>query len=424
MKGKVAFGTSEPRDSSMTSDAISTIEAGLDKLEKYIISRNLRGYDPFDGLMSPLFRQPVLRTNKLLRRIAQQLIKRSPCNIRPVLGIREGYNAVTIGLVLQAMTYLREAHCERGVFYATQTELLLQELRRLQSTGYSGVCWGYDFDWEGRYATIPAHAPTVVATGIITNALFTHYRMTGNLKAFELCQSAGAFVIHDLNRTYQKGGYCFSYSPLDRQIVFNGTMKGARLLTQIYSVTRDERLIVTASETVRFVMKNQASDGSWSYSKEDGRTWHDNFHTGYILDCLDEYVKLSGNNEFSKNLESGLQFYLNNFFVNGEIPKYYSSNTFPIDATAAAQSILTLVRFGHTDKATKVASWVLANMQADAGHIYYQKHRYYTNKTSYMRWSNAWMFLALAFLLLNLRKESSSTGTGGCRSEGYLSEEP
>ena len=86
-------------------------------------------------------------------------------------------------------------------------DFLIQQLESLIPKIYSGACWGYDFDWESRYVRIPAYHPTIVATGIITNALFICYKITGIKKAFNLCQSACNFVLKDLNRTEEDGNY-------------------------------------------------------------------------------------------------------------------------------------------------------------------------------------------------------------------------
>jgi len=45
-------------------------------------------------------------------------------------------------------------------------------------------------------------------------------------------------------------------------------------------------------------------------------------------------------------------------------------------------------------------------MQAKNGCFFYQKTRFYENRISYMRWSQAWMLYALAFFL------SNGTGSG------------
>ncbi|MCS6988175.1 MAG: hypothetical protein NZM06_01520 [Chloroherpetonaceae bacterium] len=377
------------------------ISERLFRLQRYIERESYRGYDPYDALTSPIFRLPILNRNKALRWGFQQVLKRLPVNIRPWLGISKGYNPVTLGLCLQGYAYLSRLRPDEN--YGMKFDFLLRELERLKSEGYSGACWGYDFDWEARYARIPAFAPTVVATGFITNALFGYYQITGCQKAFALCESATRFVLNDLNKTYEGDVFCYSYSPLDRQVVLNATMKGARLLAQVYSVTKDDRLIREARKTVEFVVRKQQPNGAWAYAtkKGDARTWADNFHTGYVLDCLDDYQKHSGDRSFSEALEKGLRYYEENFFERGEIPKYYDKNLYPIDATAIAQSILTLTRFGKMELATRVVNWALNNMQDESGYIYYQRGKYGLNRIPYMRWSSAWMFAALSFFLFH-----------------------
>ena len=144
------------------------------------MAENYRGYDPFDALLSPLFQLPVLRTNKLARFGAQQVVKRSPVNLRSLLAVPKGENPVTFGLCLQAFTALQQVFVQKAEHYRMQIAICLEQLEALQSKGYSGACWGYDFDWEARYAKIPAYTPTVVATGFITNALFEYYQTTGD----------------------------------------------------------------------------------------------------------------------------------------------------------------------------------------------------------------------------------------------------
>jgi hypothetical protein len=370
------------------------------KLQNYILSEDFKGYDPYDSLMSPIFKLPILRDNKVIRFGFQQLFRRFPFNFRPLLGIKKGLNPVTLGLCIQAFTYLAKVFKENEAFYLNIINKCLEELISLQSKGYSGSCWGYNFDWEARYTRINAYVPTVVATGIITNGLFEFYKHYNDDRAKELILSSTKFVLNDLNRTYDKdGNFCFSYSPNDKQVVFNATMKGARLLSQAYHICKEKSLLDLAEKTVRFVVNHQKNDGSWSYSLGDARTWVDNFHTAYVLECLYKYIKLSGNKNFEINFKKGIDFYVNNFFENDGKPKYFNNKTYPVDSTSAAQSIITLTMIGRKDLAEKVLLWFIYNMQSNKGYFYYQKHKFYTNKISYMRWSNAYILLALSYYL-------------------------
>jgi hypothetical protein len=371
----------------------------LSKLNQYILRESYAGYDPYDALLSPLFSLPIFRSWRLPRFAGQQIVKRLPVNVRPLLGIRKHCNPVSYALCLQGYTYLASALPDRKDVYQKEAQFCLDEIKRLQTKGYSGACWGYDFDWQGRYTKIPAWTPTVVTTGFVTNALFEYYSTAHKEGAFTLCHSSAQFVSHDLHKLWKGNTFCYSYSPLDTQAVFNATMHGARLLVQVYSVTGESGLLEEAQKAVRFVVNHQHSDGSWTYSTGDPRKWIDNFHTAYVLDCLHDYRQLSHDDEVEASLDRGFQFYRENFFQSDGSPKYYHHSVYPIDATAAAQSIMTLARFRHIKLAEQVALWMIGNMQHGDGFFYYQRHRLYTNKIAYMRWSNAWMFAALSYLL-------------------------
>lgn len=373
-------------------------------LQEYIKEENYMGFDPYDALNSPIFKKPFLNNNKIIRLGIQQAVKRLPINLRKLMGIRKSINPVTIGLVIQAYSYIAYSNpLEKEIL--NEINYLLDILEKKSSKGYSGICWGYDFDWEAKYAKIPAYTPTIVATGIITNGLFESYKLLKIERMYEMCKSACSFINKDLNRNYEGNTFCWSYSPYDNQKVFNATLKGARLFSQVYSIEKTNYdLIEQAKQTVLYVINSQNPDGSWSYSKGDSRIWVDNFHTGYVLDCLREYKDNSGDQSPEMPIITGFDYYINSFFEDNIIPKYYNNSLYPIDSTAIAQSIITLINFDNAEMAKKVAHWSIENMQDEDGYFYYQRHRFYINKLSYMRWSNAWMFNALAKLLCFLVK--------------------
>lgn len=373
--------------------------SSVTNLQKYIKGQEYRGFDPYDALNSPMFKLPVLRSSKVIRLVFQQIIKRLPVNLRYLFGIKKGCNPVTLGLAIQAYSYL--AYIFPGdEMYLNEIHLLLDDLEKISSKGFSGICWGYDFDWEAKYAKIPAYTPTIVATGIITNSLIESFKLLKIQRTYEMCKSSCEFIDKDLNRNYEGNTFCWSYSPYDNQKVFNATLKGARLFSQVYSFDNNEKeLLEQARQTVSFVLNSQNDDGSWSYSKGDSRTWVDNFHTGYVLDCLLEYRNNTGDFSPESAFTKGFELYVNSFFEEGRIPRYYNNSLYPVDSTSVAQSIITLSNFNRLDLATNVIEWAISNMQSPDGYFYFQKHRYYTNRISYMRWSNAWMFTALTKFL-------------------------
>ena len=370
----------------------------LNKLKSYIENQGYKGYDPYDALKSPFFKLPILKSNKLIRFGTQQLVKRLPFSIRSLLFVPKGYNPVTLGLSIQAYAYLYKAEPQNNKEYYQKIDFLIKELKTLIPDGFSGACWGYDFDWEARHAKIPAYQPTVVATGIITNALFIAFQNTGHKEAARLVESAAKFVDKDLQRTYKGEMFCFSYSPFDKQQVFNASMKGVRLLAQAYSISKNENYRELAKQAVEFVVSHQNEDGSWGYSLANEGGWTDNYHTGYVLDCVNEYQILTKDECYSENIKEGYSFYIKHFITEEGAPKFYYNNLYPVDCTAASQTILTTIRFGNKDIAEKVATYMTKNMQKNNGSFKFRKFKNYTITTSFMRWSDAWMFVALAYL--------------------------
>jgi hypothetical protein len=383
-------------DRSGISDVVAT---SLNHLEAHLVEERFRGYDPYDALTSPLFRLPVFRSSRVIRLAGEQALKRSPINLRPLLRIPKGYNPVTLALILEASAYRALAEPARADEHRARAAHCVVELDRLQTKGFSGPCWGYDFDWESRYGRLPAGTPTIVATGLVTNALFIGYRLLDLADAFPLCESAARFVLEDLPRTVEGDGtFCWAYYPSDHQRVLNATMKGARLCAQVYSVTRAASYLEPALQTAAYVAAQQRDDGSWPYAVSDRRSWADNFHTGYVLDSFDSLERCAEDKRFHEVKQKGWSHYRTNFFVAGKIPKYYAEKPYPIDATACAQSLLTLCRFGDVDTATAVADWVIENMQCPDGHFAYQVHRRRAVRIPYMRWSSAYFYAGLSRL--------------------------
>jgi rhamnogalacturonyl hydrolase YesR len=373
--------------------------ASVLKLMDYIEAENYEGYDPYDTLKSPLFRLPFFKSNKWVRFYAQQMVKRLHINLRPLFFVPRGRNPVTLGLCIEAYANLITVFPERKESFSNKIDSLISELVTMIPGGFHGACWGYDFDWEARYVRIPAYQPTIVATGIISNSLFKAYKITGHTEAFSLCERAAEFVLQDINRTYaEDGSFCFSYSPFDRLSIFNASMKGVRLLAQVFSVTGKEALREAAEKAVTYVVNHQRKDGAWFYSLSQSGAWIDNYHTGYILDCLHEYARCTGDQKFEANLERGYYFYRKNFFTEEGIPRHHHDQTYPVDCTSAAQSILTLKRFGDVEPGLKISEWMIRHMQDESGYFYFLKFKHHTVRTSFMRWSNAWMFAALAEL--------------------------
>ncbi len=369
-------------------------ERSLTRLRQWIERQDFAGIEPHDALTSPLMRHTLLGRSRFLRLAALQGLRRLPVNIRPMLGIRPQINAISIGWGLKAYALINDEGARKRIDWG------LERLRECQIAGYSGACWGYYFGWQTRAGMKPANLPIIVSTAFIGSGLLDVYERYDRQECLRWARSACDFILKDLNRSPGERGFCFSYSPTDHEQVFNASMLGAQLLARVGSITGEQELLDAARQAVEFTIDHQSPDGSWRYGLEKHWAFIDNFHTGYVLECLRDYIRYTGDTRFQDALAHGWEFYRDNFFQDGRIPKYYHNRLEPIDSHAAAQAIVTLLDFNDPETAASVARWSIEHMQADGGYFIYQIRRRYSNRIPYLRWSNAWMLYALARMIV------------------------
>lgn len=393
---------------------------GFCNLKSYCEREQFKGWDPYDGLNSKVFQAlPFFKNSALCRLVVIQWFKRLPINLRPLARVPKEHNAKGIGLFLQGYCnlyrLLRNNPLLKSYFGSSDQILakitdLAELLLSMQSKGYSGACWGYNFDWQARRLFLfPKNTPTVVATTFCATALMDAYEVTNNKKYLDIALSSAQFVLNDLHRYPCENGFLFSYSPLQgNDTVFNASLLGSKLLSYCYKYTGNEQYKEAAKNSIQACCSAQSEDGSWVYGMLPVQSWIDSFHTGYNLDALIAYEENTGDISFHSNIEIGFEFYIHNFFENDGCPKYYHNKMYPIDIHCPGQLFVTLSRLKKSEEyrllAQKVLDWTIQNMQDPEGFFYYQLKEGISSKISYMRWSNAFMFNSLSYYLLSNKK--------------------
>lgn len=397
--------------------------SSIKSLKSYCEAENYKGWDPFDGLNSKVFQSTPLRKWPIARLAWIQGFKRSPINFRKIFLVPKQHNSKGIGLFLSGYCNLYKYQESTGsVVFGSQESLLKQInylaalLIQMLSKGYSGSCWGYNFDWQARLLFLfPKDTPTVVATTFCATALFEAFEITKNQLYLETALSSANFIIYDLNR-YPIGNRSFilSYSPLKgNDTVINASLLGAKTLVLCYKYSGNIEYLETAKTIVKTCCDLQNNDGSWVYGLLPAQSWIDSYHTGYNLDAISYYQKISGDNTFDHYLTKGYNFYINNFFESDGTPIHFIHNKYPIDIHCPGQLFVTQRSLNISNKeqlalTDKVFEWTVNNMQDPKGYFYYQIKKGISSKIPYMRWSNAFMFNALSNLLLS--KKSNLSG--------------
>ncbi len=391
---------------------MNNITSSFKKLLNYCEKEGFKGWDPYDGLNSKVFQATPFKHWDLARLIWIQTFKRNPINLRKLFLVPKDYNAKGIALSLSAYCNLYHIVKKGNSKWSTEQDILSQIntladlLIHLQSKNYSGACWGYNFDWQARRLFLfPKETPTVVATTFAATALFKAYEITKNQQYLDIALSSAEFVIKDLNRSPQKNGFLFSYSPLEgNNTVYNASLLGSKLLSYCYHYTQNKSYSELALESVRACIDGQEEDGSWVYGLLPVQKWKDSFHTGYNLEALQCYQTLTQDYQFNKQIEKGFDYYIKHFFEDDGTPKYYHNKTYPIDIHCPAQLFVVLSSLqkwtDYQDLAEKVLNWTIENMQDSKGYFYYQIKRGFSSKIPYMRWSNTFILNAISEYLL------------------------
>lgn len=372
----------------------------LKRLEKWVEEADYRGYEPFDGLSSPL--RALTFHSLLLERLLQQGVRWFPLNMRPLIGVTKKES--TKGRGYMAAGYLIMYRLGRDTDYLRRAEACLDWLDLHKAERYENHSWANHFPFSSRSGRLPEHEPIIVWTSLIGQTYIDAFEQTGNMRFFHIIRSICNWIMA-LPREKTESGSCLSYVAYKQESIHNSNMLGAAMLARSSRIVKDPGLLTTAKEAMEYSCSRQLPGGSWWYGEAPNLRWIDNFHTAYNLDSLKCYIESSGDREYEPQLKKGFDFYKKSFFLQDGTPKYYHDRIFPIDSQCVSQSIETLAKFTDYDSeslglAVLVAEWAIDSMQdKKRGHFYFRRHRLgIIDRTPMVHWAQATMYKALALL--------------------------
>lgn len=372
------------------------------KLLTYCQSNDWAGYDPYDALNSRLFEALPVVDSRLSRLVLTQALKRSPINIRRFLLVPKTQNPKALALFLMALlNFARTGRVDREELI----QQLVDRLILLRSPHALYWCWGYSFSWQTRTIVVPRGAPNLVCTTFVANALLEVYEQCQDSRCLDMALSAAEYIVNELYWTDGGARASFSYpQPAVRSETHNANLLAAAMLCRLHKHTKREEFLLAALRVARYSVSKQHADGSWNYGEGRSQQWIDNFHTGYNLCALRSICRYAETREFEPCLRQGFEFYRAHFFREQGAVKYFHDRCYPIDIHCVAQSIITLIELKELDPenvalACSVFQWAMTHMWDERGFFYYRVLRFCTIRTSYMRWSQAWMLLAMSMLI-------------------------
>lgn len=387
------------------------ITESLLKLHDFVKSENYIGNSLYDSHNSKL---PFEKLGTKPSFYINQIVKRSPVNLRKILGVPKGINPKGQGLFLDSYSKLYG----KGLINDLEIEEKVKEfynwLKDNPSKGYSGHCWGYNYFWPKRDGShVPAYTPSIVVTGFISRALLEYHETFKNDTVAYVLKSCTKFVMNDVNLYKGDEGYCFSYTPVKKDLTVNANLLAAETLIYSDFVNKENNFKEYVDQVIKFTLNTQNEDGSWYYSFDYSTRKPKkqiDFHQGYVLESLNRISKFYERTygieppKFIHAINNGLKFYKENQFDSKGFAYWRLPKKYPIDIHNQSQGIITFFSMknhieGGEEFAHRIAKWTIENMQGKKGNFYYQKYSLLTNKTNYLRWNQGWMLLALTTLI-------------------------
>ncbi|OVE86431.1 prenyltransferase/squalene oxidase repeat-containing protein [Natronolimnobius baerhuensis] len=406
-------GLPEPTTQAETDDrprAVDHYLSVLDSTLAYARRRDYSGPDYGDGMSSQLLQAAPVE-NRFVNLVVQELVKRTPVNIRPLLRVEDRRNYKGTALFTMANlnfdTYTSaNEEVERRFDPRAEADHLAQWLVNESLEGYSGFCGGHRHEIQHFHTKGVPSDPDIVSTAYGVKALVqaTEHGL-GNEYA-EIARTAVDFLIEELNYREVDEGAKIDYhlNHPDDSYTLNSAALGAGMLIDLYEHFGDEDLRERATKILDHVAANQTDIGGWPYRipADASHLSMDSHHNGFIIEVFQRYRDVIDAGRYSDTLEEALEFYREELFELDGAPNFDESNAYPRDIHASTQGILVFTREGDLEFADRILRWVLANLQVEGeeGRFYYRQYRHHMKRVTLMRWCQGWMSYAMSEFLL------------------------
>lgn len=369
----------------------AAVTAVFDRLLGRMSKQEFAGHDPYDALLSPL----RVRDMRALDALLVQATKRSPINLRRLLGIPRTRNPKTLALAATACAEMSRI----AVPYAGNAAAAAESLLQLGDRAQSGAGWGYPFDVSTRWGSYRAGTPNAVATSYAAHALLdcVEHGIIDSECAREAIDDAVRFATA-LAAEHPSGRLYFAYHPGSTVPIHNANMLVASYVLRAVGADRPEgRLALSA---VAFTVANQRGDGSWPYGEAPPLAWTDGFHTAYVLERLADVSTIVDDAALRQAISRGARFFRERLVDPDGAPRATAASRFPIEAHAAGSAITALCRVAAFDaQARDTARIVMAWLFRDGrrgDQFLFRRGRFVANRIQYIRWTDAHVLRALA----------------------------
>jgi hypothetical protein len=278
---------------------------------------------------------------------------------------------------------------------------MLDRLAAIAQHTAEGAHWGYDYLWPTRSGGVnPRGASALVPGAFAMLALVDGVVATGGERHRALLRDAVGYYA-TCHRS--AAGSFLGYFPSSRSITHNANALGCAALSLGALALGDAGPARVAAAAVEPTVAAVRADGHLPYGDHPSAAWTDGFHHLYVIAALSAIVRTNRyvDRELCQAAIERLQRYWKARFVRDDgLLNYYPGRLHPIDPHNYAVTAIHLTVFGDEQDRVMARSLLgrVDELAWDARRRAYvhRIHRRRRDRRMFLRWTQAWMFAALA----------------------------
>jgi len=298
-----------------------------ERMNSFLLNNDLSTYDPYD----------IWKTNIGIK-IKKVYYKNKYLGILPagILTIFDLYinNNFRVGYKKQeypivraqaALALINMYKDDNNDIYLEYAKKHIDWLILNSSKGYSGYCWGLNFDWIYTSKKIyDSNTPFSTHTPYPLEAIIEYYNITKDSTLLEVIKSVFLFLENDIKIMKEDENILIvSYGAEYDRIVTNANayvMYMYALLLK-FLPEKQKHIETKIKKIYQFLVSVQNSDGSWIYQPYDDDSFIDCFHSVFVVKNILKTNSLYSLEHYNKITKNGFA-YIKEHFLDDEYGLY------------------------------------------------------------------------------------------------------
>lgn len=386
----------------------------LDQMVNWFETNNFKGYDPYDirclnnitrslyhnhwnlGVFGKLFAYGVFEIFDWY----------FPLLLRKLLFIKKKKHITSLAHL--AIAYLAQDYQNKNQLTKKKYYQIIDSLKQLSNIHNGLPTWGLPFTWgTGNRKFKPDTALTVVMVWV-GDSFLEGYKLYGDTELL-------SYAIDIKNSIIKNCGYnefddqtiCFNYSNRSNDQIHNANLLAASFIFETAQIQGNNHDTTLAKKALQHSLSYIKPDGSLPYGNVSGKikSKNDLYHCSYETRSLFKLAKLKKDKQLDKIAWKYWNYieatYLD--YKDKKYSKYPIKDRYLSDTTALGELLHILPHLSSSKNYQSLNELIDYNLKRQSNKKYefiYQEKLGWTNKATYIRWSQGWIIAGIGYNLL------------------------